>query len=181
MRFRPPFCDPIYSISNRGAVRQDFRGLGDEANFPDHFCGSWVKGNWFSFSEHSLHQLHQLSVAIHHLIPDLFVGDSRKELSRAGDFGFFDFTKLHRRQVAFGFGDEIDMFHLVLFEGDGPIRIVIPDRCWDEEGLRQLGINDNLRAGIEIAHEVPFDGRIREDVVVDMVISLESLDEVTHF
>jgi hypothetical protein len=76
--------------AHRVAVRQDFRGLCDVANFPDYFCGSWVKENGFSSLEYSLHQFHQLSVAIHHLIPDLFTRDLRKELTGAFDLGCLD-------------------------------------------------------------------------------------------
>lgn len=100
---------------------------------------------------------------------DLVVGDLREELPRAGDLGFLDVTELERGKVALGLGDEIDVLHLALLEGDGPVRVVVAHGRGDEEGLRQLGIDDYLGAGIEVIDELPLHGRVGEDVVVDEI------------
>ena len=94
---------------------------------------------WIGSLEHLFHQLHQLSVAVHHLIPDLFIRDLRAELAGAFDLGCLDLAEVHAGQGAFRLSDEEDVLHPVLLEGDGPIRVVIPDRCEDKKRLRQLG------------------------------------------
>ena len=64
------------------------------------------------------------------------------------------FAQIHRGHGAFRFGDEIDVLHLVFVEGDGPIGVVVSDRCRDLESFRQLRVDDDLGAGVEFADEV---------------------------
>jgi hypothetical protein len=59
------------------------------------------------------------------------------------------------------------VFHLVLLESDGPIRVVVADGGGDEKGSRQLRVNDDFGAGVEVADEGTLVGGVGEDVAVD--------------
>lgn len=105
-------------------------------------AGSEIR--WFGSFRDSFHQLHQLSVVVRHIVFYLFIRDLRKELACAFDLGFLDLAEVHAGQGAFRLSDEIDVLHLVLLEGDGPIQVVVADRRGDKKRLRQLG--DRLSA-----------------------------------
>ena len=70
------------------------------------------------------------------------------------------------------------MFNFAFFEGNRPVRVVIPDRCRNEETSRKLGVDHNLGAGIQFFHEGPFVLAVGEDVVIDVTLGLQRLAKV---
>ena len=60
------------------------------------------------------------------------------------------------RHAALGLGDEVDMFHRALLEGDSPVGRIVAHRGWDMEAFRQLGIDCPIGARVEVFHKLPF-------------------------
>ncbi|MNR12335.1 hypothetical protein D3C85_1286850 [compost metagenome] len=60
------------------------------------------------------------------------------------------------------------MLDCPLFERDSPVRVVVTNRCWDQEATGQLGVDHHVITRIQLFDELPFDIGIRHHIVVDM-------------
>lgn len=74
-------------------------------------------------------QLLQLPIAIDYFVFDLVGCDFGEELAGTFNSTFFDFSQLHAGYDALGFGNEIDVFHLALLEGNRPVGVLVANRC----------------------------------------------------
>lgn len=142
-------------------------------------CPISRRHNWRSKSAcKSLHQLHELPVAAHHVVPHLIRGDLGEELSRAFNLGLFDFSQVHREHGAFCFRDEEDVLHFARLESNGPVGIVVSNRRRNMEAPGKLGVHNDFRTGIEFADESSLVCRVGEHVIIDVARRFETLAQV---
>ena len=97
----------------------------------------------------------ELSIVSHNVVYNLLITrlivQFGKELAGALDLGVLDALELQGRQRALGLGDEVDVLDSEPSrEGDRPVGVVVADRGRDEEPARQLGVDDDLVAGVEL-------------------------------
>ena len=102
-----------------------------------------------------------------------------EELPRAVDLALLDLPEFHGGQRTLSFGDEVDVLNGAFQEGDGPIRAVVSDRSWDEERLRQFGVDRDISPGVELADEFAFSTGIREHVIENVTIGFEPFAEIS--
>ena len=69
----------------------------------------------------SFHELQEFPIALNHVEFDLVRRDLLEELPSTVDLTFLDFSQLHRRHRAFGFGYEVNVLHGTFLECDRPI------------------------------------------------------------
>ena len=62
------------------------------------------------------------------------------------------------------------MLHCARSKYDGPVGIVVANWSWDQEAPRQLRIDLDLCAGIQLPNEVAFDPRIRDAIVENVIL-----------
>ncbi len=121
---------------------------------------------------------HQFPVVRDDIIPHLVCGHTLanflEKLPRARDLDGLDLAQFERRHGPLGFGHEVDVLDAADLERDRPVRVVVADRGRDQEPTRELCVDHDLIAGIELLHEPPLDIRVRDNVVVDMVFQFRS-------
>ena len=72
------------------------------------------------------HDIKQGLIAVHNIINNIIIADSRKMLSRTVCLTFFNITKLHRRHRAFGFMYEIYVLYLAFIEAIARSGLYLP-------------------------------------------------------
>ena len=105
------------------------------------------------------HELEQRVVVVDDVVPHAaavsLAAQRRKEFAGALDLRYLHALELEGGHRALGLGDEVDVLDLrgVVAEGDGPVGVVVADRGRDEEPSRQLGVDDDLVADVELLDE----------------------------
>ena len=92
-----------------------------------------------------------------------------EELVGAGYLAFLYFSDVEARHAALGLGDEVDVLHRALLEGDCPVGRVIAHRGRDVESLWQLGIDCYVGRGVEVFHELSLHALLGVSVLVIML------------
>src|SRR5690606_37909058 len=101
-----------------------------------------------------------------------------KELAGTCDLSFLNRAQVHGGHGALGFSNKVHMLDCAFLEGNRPVRVVVANRGGNQEAARQLGVNDDLGAGIQLFDKLSLYRGVRNTIVVN--VSVEFVSSLTE-
>ena len=103
-------------------------------------------------------------------------GEAGEKPLGAADLGLLDGLEVQRLHRALGLGNEEDVLHHALVEGNGPVRGVVAHGRRDGEALRQLCIDTDFFCQVHVLCHAPLHAltvlgiAVRKDVILDVLL-----------